>query len=87
MGYFVSWVAPPGPDKGIDIVAHNDALGTTTPRIKVQVKRRADKIAVGEVRQFISVLSEQDVGIFVSIGGFTSEAESSSPENKKTNST
>ena len=76
MGYFVSWVAPPGPDKGIDIVAHNDALGTTTPRIKVQVKRRADKIAVGEVRQFISVLSEQDVGIFVSIGGFTTEAES-----------
>jgi restriction system protein len=76
MGYFVSWVAPPGPDKGIDIVAHNDALGTTTPRIKVQVKRRADKIPVGEVRQFISVLSEQDVGIFVSIGGFTSEAES-----------
>jgi restriction system protein len=76
MGYFVSWIAPPGPDKGIDIVAHNDALGTTIPRIKVQVKRRADKISVDGLRTFMAVLSEQDVGIFVSTGGFTSEAES-----------
>ena len=42
MGYHVSWIAPPGPDKGIDLLAHNDPLGTSTPRIKVQVKRRAD---------------------------------------------
>ena len=80
MGYYVSWVAPSGPDGGIDILAHNDPLGTTVPRIKVQVKRRADKIAIGEVREFISVLSEHDVGIFVSIGGFTKEAETKARE-------
>src|SRR5260370_12965283 len=33
MGYHVSWISPPGPDKGIDILAHNDPLGTSTPRI------------------------------------------------------
>jgi restriction system protein len=80
MGYYVSWVAPPGPDGGIDILAHNDPLGTTVPRIKVQVKRRADRVAINEVREFISVLSEHDVGIFVSIGGFTKEAETKARE-------
>ena len=76
MGYHVSWIAPPGPDKGIDILAHNDPLGTSTPRIKVQVKRRADRIRVESIRSFMAVLGEQDVGIFVSTGGFTSDAES-----------
>jgi restriction system protein len=76
MGYHISWVAPPGPDKGIDILAHSDPLGTSTPRIKVQVKRRADKISVDGLRSFMAILGEQDVGIFVSTGGFTSDAES-----------
>lgn len=76
MGYHVSWVAPPGPDKGIDILAHTDPLGTSVPRIKVQVKRRADKITPEGLRSFMAVLSDQDVGIFVSTGGFTKEAES-----------
>jgi restriction system protein len=76
MGYHVSWSAPPGPDKGIDILAHNDPLGTSAPRIKVQVKRRADKVNVDGLRAFMALLGEQDVGIFVSTGGFTSDAES-----------
>jgi restriction system protein len=76
MGYHVSWVSPPGPDKGIDILAHNDPLGTSTPRIKVQVKRRADKITVDGLRSFMALLGEQDVGIFVSTGGFTPDAAS-----------
>jgi restriction system protein len=76
MGYHVSWIAPPGPDKGIDILAHTDPLGTSTPRIKVQVKRRADKITADGLRSFMAVLGDQDVGIFVSTGGFTNEAES-----------
>lgn len=76
MGYHVSWIAPPGPDKGIDILAHNDPLGTSTPRIKVQVKRRADKVTVDGIRSFMAVLGDQDVGIFVSTGGFTNDAQS-----------
>ncbi len=76
MGYHVSWIAPPGPDKGIDILAHNDPLGTSAPRIKVQVKRRVDRVSVDGLRSFMAMLGEQDVGIFVSTGGFTSDAES-----------
>ena len=40
MGYHVLWVAPPGPDRGVDIVAGPDPLGVNDPRIKVQVKHR-----------------------------------------------
>ena len=76
MGYHVAWVAPPGPDKGVDIVAFTDPLGASGPRIRVQVKRRADKIRVDEIRSFIAVISGTDVGIFIALGGFTSEAQS-----------
>jgi len=75
MGYYVYWVSPPGPDKGIDILAHTDPLGTTNPRIKVQVKRHENAVAVEGLRSFMALLGDQDVGIFVSTGGFTSAAE------------
>jgi restriction system protein len=76
MQYHVLWVAPPGPDRGVDIIAHTDPLGTTSPRIKVQVKRQPEtKITVDGLRSFMAVLGDQDVGIFISAGGFTSEAE------------
>src|SRR5258708_9410284 len=76
MGYHVSWVAPPGPDKGIDILAHTVPLGTSAPRITVQVKRRADKINPEGLRSFLAVIRVHDLGIFVSMRRFTSEAES-----------
>lgn len=75
MGYHVPWVSPPGPDRGIDIVAYTDPLGATGPRIKVQVKRRQDKTAVDAVRSFLAVLGPQDVGLYISAGGFTADAE------------
>lgn len=76
MDYHVLWVAPPGPDKGIDIIAHNDPLGTSSPRIKVQVKRQADtKISRDGISSFVGTLGAHDVGIFFSAGGFTHEAE------------
>jgi restriction system protein len=75
MGYHVSWVAPPGKDFGVDIVAYTDPLGATNPRIKVQVKRRVDSSTnVEGLRAFMSVLGDDDVGIFVSAGGFTKDA-------------
>jgi restriction system protein len=76
MGYHVLWVAPPGPDRGIDMIAYTDPLGTSRPRIKVQVKRQAaSKIDAHGLRAFIGTLGAEDVGIYVSAGGFTSEAE------------
>lgn len=74
MGYHVTWVAPPGKDGGIDILAWNDPLGTKPPRIKVQVKRRKDNISLEELRSFISLIDDDDVGIFVTTGGFTRDA-------------
>jgi restriction system protein len=74
MGYHIAWTSPPGPDHGLDVIAHADPLGITGPRIKVQVKRRADKIAVDGIRSFMALLADGDVGLFVSTGGFTKEA-------------
>lgn len=75
MGYHVSWDAPPGPDGGVDVIAFRDPLGTEDPRIKVQVKREPSrKTDVVGLRAFMSVLSHGDVGVFVSLGGFTSAA-------------
>ncbi len=75
MGYHVAWVSPPGPDRGLDVLAHSDPLGITGPRIKVQVKRRAERTAVDGIRSFMSLLADADVGLFVSTGGFTKDAE------------
>jgi restriction system protein len=86
MGYHVGWVAPPGPDRGIDIVAGLDPLGIKVPRIKVQVKHRPDaRTASDQLRSFMAVLSDKDVGLFVASGGFTrdAEAEARTQENRR----
>lgn len=75
MGYHVGWVAPPGKDGGIDILAWTDPLGTRPPRIKVQVKRLGSSIPVGEVRAFMALLGDEDVGLYVTTGAFTKDAE------------
>jgi len=76
MGYYVPYVAPPGPDGGVDVVAYKDPLGTTTPRIRAQVKHREQKVTVNEVRELEGVLrKEGDMGLIVSRSGFTSDAE------------
>lgn len=36
MGYHVGWIAPPGPDRGIDIIAYTDPLGIEGPQIKIR---------------------------------------------------
>jgi restriction system protein len=74
MDYHVAWISPPGKDRGIDIVAYTDPLGTSAPRIKVQVKRKDQPISVEGLRAFMSILGSDDVGIFVSSSGFTSDA-------------
>lgn len=74
MGYHVAWVAPPGKDAGVDILAWSDPLGTKPPRIKVQVKRQVQKVTAEGLRAFMSVIGDGDVGLFVSLGGFTKDA-------------
>lgn len=75
MDYHVAWIAPPGKDGGIDVVAFTDVLGTRAPRIKVQVKRQQARVTVDGLRAFLAVLGDDDVGIFVNTGGFTRDAD------------
>lgn len=75
MGYFIAHDAPPGPDGGVDLIVYKDALGTVPPRIKVQVMhRRNTKVTVKEIRELHGLLHNDEVGLMVSSGGFTSEA-------------
>ncbi len=83
MGYHVVWVAPPGPDSGVDVLAQTDPLGISGPRIKVQVKRQQDKASVQGLRSFMALLGSDDVGLFVCTGGFTKAAEDEARNQEK----
>jgi restriction system protein len=74
LGYYVAWVSPPGKDGGLDIIAHTDALGTKD-RIKVQVKGGSQKIDLQTLKSFLANVEKDDIGLYVSIGGFTKDAE------------
>jgi restriction system protein len=77
MGYHVVWIAPRGKDGGLDLLAQGDPLGVNGPRIKGQVKRRPDhKTTQDELRSFLSLIEPHDVGVYISLGGFTSDAAS-----------
>jgi restriction system protein len=79
MGYYTPFVAPRGRDGGIDIIAYRDPLGTVTPRIRLQIKHRDSKATGAEVHQLLGLLrNDGDVGIFISTGGFTPDANSAS---------
>lgn len=75
MGYYTPFVAPQGPDGGIDIIAYKDPLGAEGARIKVQVKHRKDiKVTRQEISSLNGVLKVGEVGLVVSSGGFTKDA-------------
>ena len=76
MGYHISTVAERGPDGGIDIIAYTDPLGTSQPRIIVQVKHRPnDAISSDEIQKLSGTLKRNsDVGIFVTSGKFSKPA-------------
>ncbi|MBT7161605.1 MAG: restriction endonuclease, partial [Victivallales bacterium] len=73
MGYRTR-VSPPGPDGGVDIVAHRDELGFEPPIIKVQVKSSEGNIGDPVVSQLIGKLETGEYGMVVTLGGFTSQA-------------
>jgi len=73
MGYKTK-VSEPGPDRGIDIVAHKDDLGVTPPTIIVQVKSGEGDVNEATVSELSGKVSEKDFGLFVSAGGFNKRA-------------
>lgn len=76
MGYYTPFVAPKGPDRGIDIVAYKDPIGAELPRIRIQVKHRIDtKVGRAEVASLNSDLQKEGyIGMIVSSGGFSNDA-------------
>lgn len=74
MGYYVASIAAPGKDRGIDIVAFKDPLGTELPRLKVQVKHTGTSVGRPDIQKFFGALSQGDIGIFVSLAGFSADA-------------
>ncbi|HSF29383.1 MAG TPA: restriction endonuclease [Candidatus Tectomicrobia bacterium] len=68
ISYHVPFVAPPGRDGGIDLTVYKDPLGTSTPRIKVRVKHREQKLTVREVGELEALQrKEGDIGLIVSV--------------------
>lgn len=74
MGYRTR-LAAEGPDGGVDIIAHRDALGFEPPLIKVQVKS-SDGGNIGDpvVSSLYGKISNDEYGLFVTLGGFTPKA-------------
>jgi restriction system protein len=66
--------SPPGPDRGVDVVAYRDSLGFETPRIKAQVKHTKATVGAPDMRSFLATLHVGDSGLYVSTAGFTTEA-------------
>lgn len=85
MGYHISYVAPPGRDGGIDIIAYNDPLGTRPPRIVVQVKHRPEStISSDEIQKLVGTMRrDSDVGIFVTSGEFSNPAKNEARQSGK----
>lgn len=85
MGYYTPFISPKGKDGGLDIIAYNDPLGATAPRLKVQVKHRPDSaVPVDDIRSLTGLLNKDgDIGLFVTSGTFTSEAERSARESHR----
>lgn len=73
MGY-KTIVSPPGPDRGKDIIASPDGLGLEDPVIVVEVKHQAGSMSAPKIRSFKGALKKTNKGIYVSTGGFTTDA-------------
>jgi len=85
MNYHTPFISPKGKDGGLDIIAYNDPLGATSPRLKVQVKHKPDSsVPVEDIRSLTGLLNKDgDIGLFVTSGTFTSEAERSARESHR----
>jgi restriction system protein len=73
MGYRTR-VSPPGPDGGVDIIAHKDELGFEPPIIKVQVKSTQGSVGQPEVSGLYGTVEPREYGLLITLGTFTSQA-------------
>jgi restriction system protein len=74
---YVAQVSPPGNDRGIDIEATEDPLGVKPPLLKVQCKSGTGATGAPDVQALNGTLADQELGLFISVGGFTAAARQS----------
>jgi len=69
---YTTYLSPPGPDQGIDILAAQGTLGFETPRLCVQVKSSENTLSTNVLRELIGTMSNisAEQGLLVSWGGF-----------------
>ena len=69
---YSTYASPPGPDKGVDILAAPGPLGFGRPRICVQVKSQESPVDSPTLNQLIGSMQnvQADQGLLVSWGGF-----------------
>jgi restriction system protein len=69
---YTTYVSPPGPDRGVDILAAPGPLGFGTPRICVQVKSQDSPVDSPTLNQLIGSMQNvhADQGLLVAWGGF-----------------
>ena len=72
---YITFVSPPGPDGGVDILASAGPLGFDKPRICVQVKSSSSPIDVRIFRELRGIMSKYkaEQGLLISWGGFNSK--------------
>ena len=61
-------------DGGVDIIAHQDALGFQPPIIKVQCKRSTATNGDPEVNQLLGTLRQGEFGLFINLGSYSRPA-------------
>jgi len=71
---YTTYVSPPGPDRGVDILAATGTLGFGSPKICVQVKSGDSPVDAPTLSQLIGTMQnfKAENGLFVSWGGFKS---------------
>lgn len=78
---YATYVSPPGPDKGVDILAAPEPLGFGQPRICVQVKSEGNPIDRATLDQLIGTMQNfhAEQGLLVAWGGFKSSVDREIP--------
>jgi len=74
---YTTFVSPPGPDKGVDILAAPGPLGFGKPRICIQVKSQDSPVDSPTLNQLIGSMQnvQADQGLLVAWGGFKSSVD------------
>ena len=74
---YTTYMSPPCPDKGIDILAAPGPLGFGNPRLCVQVKSGNDQVDSPTLNQLIGAMQnvQADQGLIVSWSGFKQTVE------------